>query len=53
MCLYFGDVAGTSSRGVKFRGNVEVSNLSDENDVDDLDVSLPAPGHSKLYRRVY
>ncbi|XP_040920802.1 activator of 90 kDa heat shock protein ATPase homolog 1-like [Toxotes jaculatrix] len=30
---------GTSSGGVKYRGTVEVSNLSDENDVDDLDIS--------------
>ncbi|XP_068454848.1 activator of 90 kDa heat shock protein ATPase homolog 1-like isoform X1 [Clinocottus analis] len=37
---------GTSSGGVKFRGTVDVSNLSDENDMDDLDVSqlLPVPG---------
>ncbi|XP_053193364.1 activator of 90 kDa heat shock protein ATPase homolog 1-like [Scomber japonicus] len=30
---------GTSSRGVKFRGNIDVSNLSDENDLEDLDIS--------------
>ncbi|KAG7233581.1 hypothetical protein INR49_006856 [Caranx melampygus] len=31
---------GTSSSGVKFRGTVDVSNLSDENDTDDLDISV-------------
>ncbi|XP_034555248.1 activator of 90 kDa heat shock protein ATPase homolog 1-like isoform X2 [Notolabrus celidotus] len=31
---------GTSSRGLKFRGTVEVCNLSDENDMDDLDISV-------------
>ncbi|XP_039981607.1 activator of 90 kDa heat shock protein ATPase homolog 1-like [Xiphias gladius] len=31
---------GTSSSGLKYRGTVEVSNLSDENDVDDLDISV-------------
>ncbi|XP_072218219.1 activator of 90 kDa heat shock protein ATPase homolog 1-like isoform X1 [Leuresthes tenuis] len=31
---------GTSSSGVKFRGTVDVTNLSDENDEDDLDISL-------------
>lgn len=40
--------AGTSSGGVKFRGTVEVSNLSDENDSDDLDVSLPLPDHTDI-----
>ncbi|CAK6983007.1 activator of 90 kDa heat shock protein ATPase homolog 1-like [Scomber scombrus] len=30
---------GTSSRGVKFRGNIDVSNLSDENDPEDLDIT--------------
>ncbi|KAM9840849.1 activator of 90 kDa heat shock protein ATPase homolog 1-like [Aulostomus maculatus] len=30
---------GTSSSGVKYRGTVEVSNLSDENDTDDLDIT--------------
>lgn len=36
--------AGTSSSGVKYRGTVEVFNLSEENDMDDLDVSqLPVP----------
>lgn len=40
--------AGTSSGGVKYRGAVEVSNLSDENDMDDLDVSqqLPVPDNT-------
>lgn len=33
--------AGTSSGGLKYRGTVEVFNLSDENDMDDLDVSPP------------
>ncbi|XP_036942839.1 activator of 90 kDa heat shock protein ATPase homolog 1-like [Acanthopagrus latus] len=31
---------GTSSAGVKFRGTVDVFNLSDENDMDDLDISV-------------
>ncbi|XP_034722218.1 uncharacterized protein LOC117941263, partial [Etheostoma cragini] len=31
---------GTASSGVKYRGNVHVSNLSDENDEDDLDISV-------------
>ncbi|XP_041660947.1 activator of 90 kDa heat shock protein ATPase homolog 1-like isoform X2 [Cheilinus undulatus] len=30
---------GTSSGGVKYRGTVDVANLSDENDLDDLDIS--------------
>lgn len=30
---------GTSKNGIKYKGNVEVMNLSDENDMDDLDVS--------------
>uniref|UniRef100_A0A3P8TN70 AHA1, activator of heat shock protein ATPase homolog 1a n=1 Tax=Amphiprion percula TaxID=161767 RepID=A0A3P8TN70_AMPPE len=31
---------GTASSGVKYRGTVDVSNLSDENDEDDLDISV-------------
>ncbi|XP_070782377.1 activator of 90 kDa heat shock protein ATPase homolog 1-like [Enoplosus armatus] len=31
---------GTSSSGVKYRGTVEVFNLSDENNMDDLDISV-------------
>lgn len=31
---------GTSSGGLKYRGTVDVSNLSDENDSDDLDISV-------------
>ncbi|GLD72036.1 BTB/POZ domain-containing protein 6-B-like protein [Lates japonicus] len=31
---------GTSGGGVKYRGTIEVSNLSDENDLDDLDISV-------------
>ncbi|XP_071323729.1 activator of 90 kDa heat shock protein ATPase homolog 1-like isoform X2 [Trachinotus anak] len=31
---------GTSSAGLKYRGTVDVSNLSDENDMDDLDISV-------------
>lgn len=30
---------GTSKSGIKYKGTMEVMNLSDENDVDDLDVS--------------
>lgn len=31
---------GMSCRGVKFRGTIDVSNLSDENDEDDLDICV-------------
>nr|XP_046229554.1 activator of 90 kDa heat shock protein ATPase homolog 1-like [Scatophagus argus] len=31
---------GTSNSGVKYRGTVDVFNLSDENDTDDLDISV-------------
>ncbi|TMS12221.1 Activator of 90 kDa heat shock protein ATPase-like protein 1 [Larimichthys crocea] len=31
---------GTSSGGLKYRGTIEVLNLSDENDMDDLDISV-------------
>ncbi|XP_064195667.1 activator of 90 kDa heat shock protein ATPase homolog 1-like [Anguilla rostrata] len=31
---------GTSKTGIKYKGNVEVPNLSDENDMDDLDISV-------------
>lgn len=31
---------GTSNSGIKYKGNVEVPNLSDENDMDDLDISV-------------
>ncbi|KAM4522859.1 activator of 90 kDa heat shock protein ATPase homolog 1-like isoform 2-T2 [Odontesthes bonariensis] len=31
---------GTSSGGLKYRGTVDVNNLSDENDQDDLDISV-------------
>ncbi|KAJ8274933.1 hypothetical protein COCON_G00095580 [Conger conger] len=30
---------GTSKTGIKYKGNVEIPNLSDENDMDDLDIS--------------
>ncbi|XP_076874030.1 activator of 90 kDa heat shock protein ATPase homolog 1-like [Brachyhypopomus gauderio] len=33
---------GTSKNGLKYKGNVEVLNLSDENDMDDLDISISA-----------
>lgn len=36
-------VAGTSTTGVKYKGYVEIPNLSDENDVDEVEVS-PAAG---------
>ncbi|XP_035764887.1 activator of 90 kDa heat shock protein ATPase homolog 1-like isoform X1 [Neolamprologus brichardi] len=32
--------AGMSCRGVKFRGTIDVSNLSDKNDEDDLDICV-------------
>ncbi|KAJ0056433.1 hypothetical protein NL108_007456, partial [Boleophthalmus pectinirostris] len=31
---------GTAKTGVKYRGTVDVANLSDENDADDLDISV-------------
>lgn len=31
---------GTSKSGVKYKGTIEVPNLSDENDMEDLDVSF-------------
>lgn len=39
LTVYCSLFAGTSSSGVKYRGMVDVSNLSDENDLDNLDVS--------------
>lgn len=47
--------AGTSCSGLKYRGTVEVSNLSDENDMDDLDVSprLPVPDHPIILITVF
>ncbi|XP_053470787.1 activator of 90 kDa heat shock protein ATPase homolog 1a isoform X2 [Ictalurus furcatus] len=33
---------GTSKNGIKYKGNVEVMNLSDENDMDDLDICITA-----------
>lgn len=31
---------GTSKTGIKYKGNIDVSNLSDENDMDDLDITV-------------
>ncbi|KAM3861142.1 activator of 90 kDa heat shock protein ATPase homolog 1-like [Diretmus argenteus] len=31
---------GTSKTGIKYKGNLEVPNLSDENDMDDLDITV-------------
>lgn len=31
---------GTSKTGIKYKGNVDVPNLSDENDMDDLDITV-------------
>lgn len=31
---------GTSKAGIKYKGAIEVPNLSDENDMEDLDVSF-------------
>ncbi|XP_062323412.1 activator of 90 kDa heat shock protein ATPase homolog 1a [Osmerus eperlanus] len=31
---------GTTKNGIKYKGNIDVSNLSDENDMDDLDISV-------------
>lgn len=35
-------VPGKSKSGIKYKGTIEVPNLSDENDMEDLDVSLHA-----------
>lgn len=32
-------IAGTSKTGVKYKGYVEIPNLSDENDIDEIEVS--------------
>ncbi len=32
---------GTNKMGIKYKGTLEIPNLSDENDMDDLDVSEP------------
>ncbi|XP_016315916.1 activator of 90 kDa heat shock protein ATPase homolog 1-like [Sinocyclocheilus anshuiensis] len=34
------DWRGTSKSGIIYKGNIEVPNLSDENDMDDLDISV-------------
>ncbi|XP_026085367.1 activator of 90 kDa heat shock protein ATPase homolog 1-like [Carassius auratus] len=34
------DWRGTSKSGIQYKGNIEVPNLSDENDMDDLDISV-------------
>ncbi|MGH0147774.1 UNVERIFIED_CONTAM: hypothetical protein FKN15_051204, partial [Acipenser sinensis] len=31
---------GTAKSGIKYKGNVEIANLSDENDMDDLDIAV-------------
>lgn len=33
-------IAGTSKTGVKYKGYVEIPNLSDENDIDEVEVSI-------------
>lgn len=33
---------GTSKSGIKYKGEIDVPNLSDENDKEDLDVSNPS-----------
>ncbi|XP_072553403.1 activator of 90 kDa heat shock protein ATPase homolog 1a [Salminus brasiliensis] len=33
---------GTSKNGIKYKGNIEIPNLSDENDMDDLDICITA-----------
>lgn len=38
-------VAGTSKTGVKYKGYVEIPNLSDENDVDEVEVSAAKGWH--------
>lgn len=38
-------VAGTSKTGVKYKGYVEIPNLSDENDVDEVEVSAAKSWH--------
>lgn len=38
--LFYSLWTGTSKAGVKYKGTIEVPNLSDENDMEDLDVSF-------------
>lgn len=38
--LIFSVLPGKTTAGVKYKGTVEVPNLSDENDMEDLDVSI-------------
>ena len=35
---------GITKTGKKFKGHIEIPNLSDENDMDDLDVSFDLKG---------
>lgn len=49
-CFFF--TAGTNKMGIKYKGNVEIPNLSDENDMDDLDVSEPLSQLKALSIRV-
>lgn len=39
MVFFF--TVGTNKMGIKYKGTVEIPNLSDENDMDDLDVNEP------------
>lgn len=36
-CFFY--TLGTNKVGIKYKGSVDIPNLSDENDMDDLDVS--------------
>lgn len=38
--IFFPVLPGKTKAGVKYMGTVEVPNLSDENDMEDLDVSI-------------
>lgn len=42
-------ISGKTKAGVKYKGTVEVPNLSDENDMEDLDVSVGL--QTQIYKR--
>lgn len=48
--LIFSVLPGKTKAGVKYKGTVEVPNLSDENDMEDLDVSIRQQTHFSTER---
>lgn len=48
MTFVFLSPVGKSKTGVKYKGTIEVPNLSDENDMEDLAVSLRLTGNFVL-----